>query len=134
MKTITKKYRLLENDTRTVDGKTLYRVEAIKDFASIEKGDKGGYIESEENLSQEGDCWIYRETACVFGNAKVFEDAIVIGGTKDEKICNNTKIFGKTEVFGQGTISNSNIHGKAIVVNIVDINNEEITEDKFFLD
>ena len=46
-----KKYRLLKNDTITVDGKTLYRIEALRDFADVKKGDKGGYIESEDNLS-----------------------------------------------------------------------------------
>ena len=78
METIEKKYRQLENDTRTVDGKTLYRVEAIKDFGSIEKGDKGGYIESEDNLSQEGECWVSGD-ACVSGKARVSENACVSG-------------------------------------------------------
>lgn len=38
-----KKYRLLERDTKKVDGRTLYRVEALRDFADEKKGDKGGY-------------------------------------------------------------------------------------------
>lgn len=42
-----KKYRLLENDTITVGGRTLYRIEALRDFADVKKGDKGGYIEKE---------------------------------------------------------------------------------------
>lgn len=51
-----KKYKLLDNDTKVVNGKTLYRVGAIKDFANVKKGDKGGYIESEVNLSHKDDC------------------------------------------------------------------------------
>lgn len=47
-----KKYRLLENDIIRVGGRTLYRIEALRDFADVEKGDKGGYVESEDNLSQ----------------------------------------------------------------------------------
>ena len=42
--TMEKKYRLLENDTITVGSGTLYRIEALKDFANVKKGDKGGYI------------------------------------------------------------------------------------------
>lgn len=33
--TMEKKYRLLENDTITVSGRTLYRIEALKDFADV---------------------------------------------------------------------------------------------------
>lgn len=51
-----KKYRLLENDTKSVGGRTLYRIEALRDFANVKKGDKGGYIESEVNLSHKDDC------------------------------------------------------------------------------
>ena len=40
--TMEKKYRLLENDTKVVGGKTLYRIEALRDFADVQKGDKGG--------------------------------------------------------------------------------------------
>ena len=57
--TMEKKYRLLENDTITVSGRTLYRIEALRDFADVRIGDRGGYVESEKNLSHEGDCWVY---------------------------------------------------------------------------
>lgn len=67
-----KKYRLLENDTKKVNGRTLYRIEALKDFAGVKKGDKGGYVEKEENLSHKGNCWVY-------GNARVFGYAEVSG-------------------------------------------------------
>lgn len=67
-----KKYRLLENDTITVGNRTLYRIEALRDFADVEKGDKGGYVESEDNLSHDGNCLVY-------GNARVYGDARVYG-------------------------------------------------------
>ena len=44
----------------------LYRIEALKDFGNVKKGDKGGWIEKEANLSQDGDCWVY-------GDAEVYE-------------------------------------------------------------
>ena len=40
--TMEKKYRLLEDDTIRVWGETLYRIEALKDFAAVKKGEKGG--------------------------------------------------------------------------------------------
>ena len=55
-----KKYRLTD-DTTHENGKTLYRIEALKSFNDgwVKKGEKGGYIEKEDNLSQDGDCWVY---------------------------------------------------------------------------
>ena len=52
-----KKYKLTE-ETINIANKTLYRIEALKDFANVKKGDKGGFVEKEENLSQSGDCWV----------------------------------------------------------------------------
>ena len=45
-------------------GPTLYRIKRLSD------GKLGGWIESEANLSQEGDCWVGDE-ACVWDCAKV---------------------------------------------------------------
>ena len=37
----------------------LYRIRALRDIVkTIEKGDLGGLVEGEHNLSHEGDCWI----------------------------------------------------------------------------
>ena len=63
-----KKYKLLKNDTKTSwNGKTLFRIKALKDFSIFHKGEKGGYIENEANLSHDDKSW-------VFGNAQVFGD------------------------------------------------------------
>lgn len=45
---ITKK--IFFNDT------LLYRIKALKNFANVKAGEYGGYVSSEENLSQDGDC------------------------------------------------------------------------------
>ena len=66
-------------------GHTLYRIEALKDFSDVKKGDKGGFVESEENLSHNGDCWVY-------GDAKVCGDAIIYGRAEvggDAKVADN---------------------------------------------
>ena len=46
---------------------TLHRIKALKDFGDIDKGDLGGWIEKESNLSHEGTCW-------VFDSAMVYDD------------------------------------------------------------
>ena len=72
-----KKYKLTK-ETKEYLGIKLYRIEALKDFGNINKGDKGGFIEKEENLSQENDAWVY-DNAQVFGNAWVFGNVWVYG-------------------------------------------------------
>ena len=94
-----KKYKLTD-DTIIVDGRTLYRIEALKDFNNVKKGDKGGFVEKEENLSQYSDCWIY-DDAKVYDNAKVSSRAIVCGKAQvydNAKVCDNAEIGGNTEV------------------------------------
>ena len=49
-----KKYELIREDTIKIDSITLYRIKALKAFGELRKGDLGGYIEKESNLSQKG--------------------------------------------------------------------------------
>ena len=56
--------------TKEIWAGTLHQIRAIRDFGNVEAGDIGGWIEKEENLSHDGDCW-------VFGNARVFGNAVV---------------------------------------------------------
>lgn len=66
----------LSSVTEVVNGKTLYRVKALCDFSDIKKGELGGFVESLDNLSQEGACWVY-DDAKVMDDAYLYEDAII---------------------------------------------------------
>ena len=90
-----KKYKLTE-ESINVDDRTLYRIEALINFDDVEKGDKGGFIEKEENLSQSDICWVY-DDAKVYGNAVVCDNAEVYG---DGLVYNNAEIYGDREVHG----------------------------------
>lgn len=70
-----KKYKLT-NDIFVYHGTKLYRIKALKDFDDVSKGQLGGYIESEKNLSHEGNCWVY-DNAMVYNNAIIHGNAIV---------------------------------------------------------
>ena len=99
--TQTKKYRLDETDRIDFYGHTLYRIIALKDFSDVKAGDKGGYVESEDNLSHDGDAWIY-DKAHVAGNAKVRDNAQVSG---DTEIHGYTQIAGNARVSGYGELN-----------------------------
>ena len=100
-----KKYKFT-NETITFLGKVLRRIEALKDFTDVKKGDKGGFIESEKNLSQKGNCWIY-DNAIVYENAKIYENA---------GIYNNVNIHGNAKIYGNARIyNNATIYGNSII-------------------
>ena len=116
-----KKYELTD-ETIPVNGKTLYRIQALKDFGDVKKGDLGGYVESEKNLSQIEDCWIYDDAvvagkAIVTNNAKVKDNALVfqnanVGGraivSGESIIRGNAGIFGNSFVGGRHTVVSGN--------------------------
>ena len=64
-----KKYELT-SETKIVFGHILYRIKALSSFGYVSAGDLGGFLESEKNLSQNGNAW-------VSGNAEVSGDAEV---------------------------------------------------------
>ena len=64
------KYEILKDEFIEFNDRKLYRIKALKDFRDVKKGTVGGYIESEQNLSQEGDAWVSGD-ARVSGNARV---------------------------------------------------------------
>ena len=101
----------LTKETINVNGKTLYRIEALKDFGYIKKGDKGGFVEKEENLSQSGDCWIY-DNAKVYNNAKVYDNAEVYGNAK---VFGNAEVSGNAKVRNEAKVRNAQVYGNAEV-------------------
>ena len=90
-----KKYKLTEESIK-FNGKTLYRIESLRDFGTIKKGDKGGFIESERNLSHEGHAWV-SDNAKVFGNARVYGDA---GITDDARVSGDAEVYGHAHIDG----------------------------------
>ncbi|WP_375607537.1 MULTISPECIES: hypothetical protein [unclassified Bartonella] len=102
---IKKKYELTD-ETIKVDGKTLYRIRALKNFGDIKKGDLGGFVETERNLSHDDNCWVgdeawVYENAYVYENAKVYEDAEVYNNAK---VGGNAIVAGKTAFYGSDAI------------------------------
>ena len=144
-----KKYKLT-SETIRINGKTLYRIEALRDFGEIKKGDKGGFIEKESNLSHEDLCWVY-DDAKVYGKARVYGDAQVCGFAKvygyaevyvdtqvydDAMVYGFAKVWGNAEVYGDAKVGgnavlsgNDKVYGNAVVYDNVsklyyDVNRE----------
>ena len=71
-----KKFELDLSSKITVFGIELFRIKALISFSDVEKGELGGYVEKEENLSHSGNAWVY-DDARVYGNAWVSGNAEV---------------------------------------------------------
>ena len=99
------KYKLTD-ETKVVDNITLHRIECVTAFGDVECGDKGGWIESYKNLSQEDNAWVYgnavvRGNATVGGNATVYGNAWVYG---DATVGENAKVYGDSKVYGDAIV------------------------------
>lgn len=106
-----------DEDGEIIECTILYQIRALRDLPGVKAGDLGGYIETEDNLSQDGECWVYPHSF-IFGNSKIEGNAKVAGFTNvyDSKLFGNVYIYGKEDLGGRGiTICDSTICGKAII-------------------
>lgn len=115
-----KKYTLLEDDTTVVTGKILKRI------MNTNTGEVGGYIESFDNLSQEGECWVdfnsivmdsalVADDSEVSSNSYITDNAIIGGSAKivDSMICGRAIISDNAQITGSYISGESQIFGSA---------------------
>lgn len=81
----------------------VYQIKALKDFADVKAGDLGGYVASEKNLNQDGNCWIY-DNAMALHDARVTDNAIV----KDEASIRDKAFLGQDVVVSKNAIVRDN--------------------------
>lgn len=131
-----KKYKLTQETSEDGFGVKLYRIQALKNFGNVKAGDLGGFVKSEYNLSQEGDCWIY-DYAKVSDNAKISDNAKVLNYARiydcsiirgNAIVRDNAVISGFTTIEGNAVIcdeayvyGNSSIKDNALVCEYVEL-------------
>ena len=102
---MSKKFELT-TDTKIFDGKKLFRIRALIEFGDVKKGDLGGFVETDTNLSQNGNAWVYGD-AQVYGNARVWGNA---------QVCGNAWVYGNAQVYGNARVwGNAQVCGNAWV-------------------
>lgn len=130
-----------------------YRIKALIDIPihNVSVGDIGGIVQNEENLSQEGDCWIEKD-ARVLNSAKVSENALIRGYSKirdlaqvsgsarvkDALVFNTAEVSGFTLIEGSvvmGGFSSLVIGGSSVVSgNAVILGHARIQDDGLITD
>ena len=106
------KYELLAEKSITVSGVKLFRIRATVSFGSIQEGEEGGFVESEDNLSQSDEAWVYGE-ARVFGKAQVCGEARVYG---EARVSGKAQVFDEAQVSGEAQVfDEAQVSGEARV-------------------
>lgn len=100
-----KKYELTD-ETKQIGNTTLYRIKALRDFSDVKAGYLGGFVESEKNLSHDGDCWV-NGIACVYESGCVLDNAQVYGHSKvygNAVVRHDAKVYGWAQVYDYAQI------------------------------
>ncbi|MEO3738806.1 hypothetical protein GA0061071_105168 [Kosakonia oryzendophytica] len=77
---------LMGGEKKTV---ALRQLIAMRDFSDVAAGTAGGWVDSENVLDQQGNCWIYDENSMVFYGSTVRDNARI---TQPCVICHEVKI------------------------------------------
>src|SRR5574344_78780 len=107
-----KKFKLTNNSIDISEANvTVYQIEALRDFGNVKKGDRGGFIQSEDNLSQEGNCGVY-DMSKVMGNARVSGNAMVLDRAW---LSDNAQAYDNAVISDSILSYNAKVYGNAIV-------------------
>jgi len=94
------------------DGENKGRIKALRSFGNVKEGDIGGFVDCENNLSHDDDCWVY-DDAVVHGKAQVSDDAMVYGNAL---VYGNAVVYDNARVCGKANVSDdAMVYGKANV-------------------
>ena len=121
-----KKYEILKDDYRLIGDTKIYRIRLLVDgvVPLARKGDLGGFVQSENNLDQEGTCWLYNnaiamERANVSQNAKLYDDAIIFDNARargNAQMGDYSRVFGYATIEGECCIEgNASVKGESVV-------------------
>ena len=114
------KYKLTKKYIEDL-GVKLFQIQAVTDFGFVSKGELGGYIQSEQCLSQSDNAWVYGNArvygnAQVYGNALVSGDALVYGDalvSGNARVSGNAWVFNDAQVYGNARVSgNARVYGR----------------------
>jgi len=129
------KYELID-EPYSFNGHTIRRIRALRDFGNVKAGDLGGWLEFEDNLSHDGDCWV-ADNAKVMDSAQVKDNAIVRGNAKIE---DQAQVYGcaiveeYAEVKGKaGVFVHAKVGGYALIVGWTEIGHHACVEGHSFI-
>lgn len=111
---MSKKYEFVEGDTLTLGTSTLIRIRAVRDIPwhGVKAGDRGGYIETEENLPHDDSSWVF-EGSHVIGKYSSIVDSVVRGSVVERSVVRNSTLLHST--VRDSSIEDSRVWGSVIL-------------------
>lgn len=147
------KYILTKN-TKKIDDIILHQIRAIRSFGNVQKGDLGGYVETDANLTHYGNAWV-KDNAIASGNALVCDDALVSGNSwvsgnvlvdenaivsgnvlacENARISGNVILNGSVQVYGYASISDNVLaYDNAVICGNTIVNGNAIISGKTYV-
>ena len=129
-----KHFKLTEETKVNEAGVTLHRIMATRDSRHAKAGEKGGFVEREDNLGGEawvdnnaevwGEAFVYcyayvNGNARVYGNAQIYDYAWV---GEDARVYDNARIYDSAYVGGQGKVhGQTEVEGMAAVTDEAEV-------------
>ena len=108
-----KKYKIIKGDSIDFGLCKVFRIQALIDFGDVKAGAIGGYIESEANLSHQGNAWVADE-AQVTGNVQIAGNTLVCDFAW---VSGDGKIKGDSIIGGWAELKlDSNLNGNIFVI------------------
>lgn len=104
-----KKYKILKYKMRIVDGRIVYRIKALKDFADVKAGDMGGWVSKSTEIRHDDNSWVYSDSVVI--NSKLSKNVQVRGKSRVvDSILNGNIVIEQIDSFSpDGTISNNSL-------------------------
>ena len=141
----TPKYAIDYRRRSVVDGRMVYPITALRDVGShIKKGDQGGCISGEHNLSHDDASWVHQgayalddclvmENAQVFGFAKISGEAVIRGHARvygDAIVTGNAIVSGWAKVYDEAFVTGtSQVMHEATVCGVSEVKGEAVVMD-----
>lgn len=110
------KFRLTEN-SQMDEGTTVYQLEALKDFGSVKRGELGGFVEKEENVSAEpgDDAWVY-EGGIAKGESRILHhSAVDCDAVVHDTRLDNRSYVGGTNIGSPSYVENSRLDHSQVI-------------------
>lgn len=119
-----KKYVFTGKTKLSASGRLLHQIKAVRNLPSlhVEAGDIGGWIENEDNLSHDGNCWVFPDAevnsdARVYENASIYGESIISGYAKvhgNARICEKVIVYEHADIYDNACVAGKiHIYGDA---------------------
>jgi hypothetical protein len=131
---VEKKYEILKDDAHTIGrgfgdaARKFHQIKALRDIThsatgdvTVRAGELGGYVENADNLSHNGNAWIYNDGSKAIGDSRITDNAQIRGASTIED---------RVKVSGNADVNNSTLTEDVQVSDKARVDNTQLSGEK----